>query len=467
MGIRFLVSGLVLVALAMACAGASVSERIQEAEGYLEIGEVDRAIKGLSPLVERGEDDPGIQLTLAKAIFAKSVYEMDGIEDLKFQFDMNRVINGERQRLLLDGARKADRIHLDIKMGNGVQVGEAIVAGELVYGRETGGGWIRSPLGGDESEPFLTLPDIWAAAPRLMISNFDGRPTRANLDEGTFSVSGSVDARLLADELLRNGQIGPAKADLIADTGTLSLQVWLASFEKPQWRRIRLDESYDTEQGRMIGTSAIELDLVTLVSDIALPPPYSHVPGRPVYGDDFTNPASGFSTVASDPAVRALRYVPESHEFAAAILEPSGSSQRGVSTSTLLAARTFQDLAIEVDVRPTELLRSGAYSLCVRCARPSAGYELLVSVTGSYQVRRLAPAGTVVLQEWTPSHALSPRGNHLMVVAVGNQLSFYANGFLLFEARDDTYASGQIGLGVTGWLQPIEGRFSNLQIYEP
>src|SRR5688572_28030947 len=93
---------------------------VKKAEKSLSSGDIDSAISRLSTLVEKGEDDPSVHLTLAKALFAKSLVTMQEVKNYKFNFETTQVSPTSTQRSSLSGTRKADRALIDVNVPGGV-----------------------------------------------------------------------------------------------------------------------------------------------------------------------------------------------------------------------------------------------------------------------------------------------------------------------------------------------------------
>jgi serine/threonine protein kinase len=134
--------------------------------------------------------------------------------------------------------------------------------------------------------------------------------------------------------------------------------------------------------------------------------------------------------------------------------------------------RTFSDLVI--DVFTTQVAASpdniNAYGVMCRVQRNGDGYLLRISGDGEYAIQRVLDDDFEYLVEWTESDAINQgnAANHIHAVCDGARLALYANGELLAEAEDDTFAEGDIALTATTFGSvATEVRFDDLIVLEP
>ncbi|MBN1811952.1 MAG: protein kinase [Anaerolineae bacterium] len=132
----------------------------------------------------------------------------------------------------------------------------------------------------------------------------------------------------------------------------------------------------------------------------------------------------------------------------------------------------FSNLVI--DVYTTQIASSSdnvnAYGVMCRVQRDGDGYLLRISGDGQYAIQRVLDDNFEYLVEWTDSAAINQGNalNHIHAVCDGTRLALYANGELLAEAEDDTFAEGDIGLTATTFGSvATEVHFDNLIVLEP
>lgn len=137
--------------------------------------------------------------------------------------------------------------------------------------------------------------------------------------------------------------------------------------------------------------------------------------------------------------------------------------------------RIFNDTVITVQARQTAGPNDNAYGVVCRYQDPQNFYIFLVSGDGFYAIGKYISSSTQVIY-------LTPDGqyqfsdiinqgvatNQLRVSCIGNELSLSVNGIPLLTTTDDSFASGDIGLGVST-LAPGTAvvEFDNLRVIAP
>ncbi len=97
------------------------------------------------------------------------------------------------------------------------------------------------------------------------------------------------------------------------------------------------------------------------------------------------------------------------------------------------------------------------------------GYLFLIQGSGTFAIMRARGRNLTPLVDWTSSDAIrqGPASNHLRAVCDGSYLAFYVNDQFLGDASDDTYSSGQVGLGASSASRAgTRIAFDNLTIAE-
>jgi hypothetical protein len=94
---------------------------------------------------------------------------------------------------------------------------------------------------------------------------------------------------------------------------------------------------------------------------------------------------------------------------------------------------------------PTFLMIRGNPTL-LSDGRWSSGYRFQIRQTGAFSVQRNGKS----LKGWTATSALNQGNgwNELRVVAIGQNLSFFINGVLVWSGVDARFASGRVGIGI-------------------
>ena len=106
---------------------------------------------------------------------------------------------------------------------------------------------------------------------------------------------------------------------------------------------------------------------------------------------------------------------------------------------------------VEVTAETGDCAGKDAYGLALRVdpQNRSSGYMLEFSCDGAYRIRKLYGNALIVLQDWTPAGAIrsgSQATNVMGFLAVGSELSAFANEDLLATVEDTTFSSGNYGL---------------------
>jgi len=117
--------------------------------------------------------------------------------------------------------------------------------------------------------------------------------------------------------------------------------------------------------------------------------------------------------------------------------------------SWTIANANLKDFYLEATVKTSDCAGLDRYGLMARAPDPSQGYFLDFSCDGQYQLRIWDGNKFTGLIPWTRSdHINAGAGqiNRIGLMARGAQLSLYANGALLKQLQDSTYAEGTFGL---------------------
>ncbi|MBN1180332.1 MAG: hypothetical protein JXD18_14055 [Anaerolineae bacterium] len=194
----------------------------------------------------------------------------------------------------------------------------------------------------------------------------------------------------------------------------------------------------------------------------AAPPP-SQPPVGILFGDDFSNPSSGWEIGQYEEGN-------VGYESGYYFVE---SVQDGIMVWAT-AFQNFSDILFDVDIAqiygPAND-NNGYGVLCrVQPGDYGDGYAFLISGDGYYTIQKIVGGDYEPLVAWNTSSVINQGNaeNHIRAVCDGTRLELWVNGQLLAETTDATYASGDISL-VAGTLEaePTEIHFDNVVIATP
>jgi hypothetical protein len=184
-------------------------------------------------------------------------------------------------------------------------------------------------------------------------------------------------------------------------------------------------------------------------------------PGRVLFKDDFSNPASGWNRIATtqgetDYADGVYRIL---------VNEPNLDIWS-------MPGRDFNDVRIEIDALKVGGERDNRYGVICRAISPDSFYTLIISSDGYYGIGKIKGQeySLIGMDALQPSSAIVKGSalNHLRADCIGDTLSFYVNGRKLAEVRDSDYASGDVGLIAGTYETPgTDIRFDNFIVYQP
>jgi Tol biopolymer transport system component len=205
-----------------------------------------------------------------------------------------------------------------------------------------------------------------------------------------------------------------------------------------------------------------------IVSDVAAPEatttPASETPAEPpetlVFSDDFSNPNSGWSTVAADT----YRVGYEGGEYFIAHTE-----QNDVSHWQTYPLQVFSDFTAEVKVRFEAVDEFVGAALIWRWQDNDNYYRFRIRNTGQYDLVKKVDGQSQTLISATSSPHINTgiAVNTIKVVAAGDLIQIYANDQRLADFNDESFAQGRIGLYASVYTgSPISTSvfFDNLKV---
>jgi hypothetical protein len=131
---------------------------------------------------------------------------------------------------------------------------------------------------------------------------------------------------------------------------------------------------------------------------------------------------------------------------------------------------SFDDFRYDVDATQVSGPDDNAYGVIFRYADDRNFYLFAISGDGHASFRKLVDLAWTTIVPWTEFPGIVTAGaatNHITVVAVGSQFSFYVNNEKLFEASDSSFSAGGPGVFAGSFSEPnVHVAFDNLVIRE-
>lgn len=133
---------------------------------------------------------------------------------------------------------------------------------------------------------------------------------------------------------------------------------------------------------------------------------------------------------------------------------------------------TYMDVRLEVDAMKLKGPKTGYYGLICRFVDSKNYYALVINDDGSFGVAKMDKGKLGFIQEGDmPAKVLKAKDeyNRIRVDCIGSMLTLYVNGHLVVEVQDDSFASGDVGIGVGNSLDQagIDALFDNFEIWQP
>lgn len=183
--------------------------------------------------------------------------------------------------------------------------------------------------------------------------------------------------------------------------------------------------------------------------------------GNVLFQDDFTKPASGWTTWKQD--VSEAYY--QDGQFHIVINEPHYDywSRPG---------KRFTDTQIEVDALKVSGPDDNDFGILCRYRNADNFYGFFYTSDGYYGIVRIEDGKYQVISsdqmQYSEEIARGNAANHLRGDCVGNVLTLYVNGKRLAEARDDHFKSGEVGLLAGSYDKPdVHIQFDNFTVLKP
>jgi S1-C subfamily serine protease len=164
--------------------------------------------------------------------------------------------------------------------------------------------------------------------------------------------------------------------------------------------------------------------------------------GQTLFSDDFSNPDSGWDNI--NVRTGATQY--GNGQYNITVVPP-----RTLVWGT--AKKNFDDVFIQVNAKPINYNGDEDVGILCRYQDSENFYALEVSEDGYYSIWKIQNGERIILIDWQPSYDIPQGGEEVALSAacVGNQLGLAVNGQLIAETRDDSFASGDVGLIAGTW----------------
>lgn len=178
------------------------------------------------------------------------------------------------------------------------------------------------------------------------------------------------------------------------------------------------------------------------------------------WGDDFSNPASGWKTESDSSAEVA---------YQDGVMRVFVKTPNGLAWAS--AGRAFSDFRLTVEATQVAGPDDNEYGVLVRMQDSDHFYLFSISGDGYYLVSKYDGKERKNLTgDWSTSDAIhqGTATNILEVTCQGGAMIFVVNGVQLARVEDTGYRSGDIGLYAGTFFEPnVEVHFDNLRVEQP
>ena len=212
----------------------------------------------------------------------------------------------------------------------------------------------------------------------------------------------------------------------------------------------------------IVGVGVVVLSGIMEESDSNFTASIPEVGDRPLYQDDFRDPASGWESW--DEIDTSAKYMDGEYRL--------GVTHRNYMVWSYPAYdKEVRDFAIDVDARQVEGSLNSSFGPIVRVQTEEEQYYWFqISGDGYFSVELKEDGEWILLHGWEASSAIRQgldATNQLRVICHGDQFSFYVNGTHLTDVTDDALRAGSFGLAAGAYDEPpVVVDFDNLSVYE-
>ena len=186
-----------------------------------------------------------------------------------------------------------------------------------------------------------------------------------------------------------------------------------------------------------------------------------------IYEDDFNNPSSGWTVSSND--IGEANYVNGGYRLS---IKQPGHIIAGVNPSI----GQLSDFIIECDMQSMNSSEDMSYGIILRQKDinrfDNFYYFQILGNKGEYIIEKQSAGTWSTLAEANAAEFIKTDGtvNHVKIICIGPQFSFYVNGSKLADVEDDSFLNGFIALSAMSGIEsnsPVDAIFDNIKIYSP
>jgi hypothetical protein len=183
-----------------------------------------------------------------------------------------------------------------------------------------------------------------------------------------------------------------------------------------------------------------------------------------LFQDDFDNPRSGWGAEQRERFERGY----ERGEYFIQLYEPNWFAWAH-------PGKQFDDVSVEVDVYLNSGSHDSHFGVFCRHVDLDNFYYFAISADGYYAIFRRVDGGVLEVltgdgsgMTYSPAIRTDRQTNRVLAVCQADELALHVNGELLEMVIDDTYTSGDVGIGAgTGAQGDVRVQFDNFLVTKP
>jgi len=183
-----------------------------------------------------------------------------------------------------------------------------------------------------------------------------------------------------------------------------------------------------------------------------------------LFQDDFDNPRSGWGAEQRERFERGY----EGGDYFIQLYEPNWFAWAH-------PGKQFDDVSVEVDVYLASGSHDSHFGVLCRHVDLDNFYYFAISADGYYAIFRRVDGGVLEVltgdgsgMTYSPAIRTDRQTNRVLAVCQADELALHVNGELLEMVIDDTYTSGDVGIGAgTGAQGDVRVQFDNFLVTKP